>query len=311
MATNNWGIIFLLAMLATISTSVSEKSSIPPEYYSGSSISPEYYSGSTIPLSKSAIPGDKGSPSSSGSGKEFVVGDDKGWTKNINYIAWATDKEFCVGDKLIFKYPVGKHNVIQVDRAGYLGCIIPSTKPLETGQDSVTLDSPGRKFFICGIEKHCMECDMKLYVDVKAPAPIASSGGASPGSGKEILVGDDKGWTKNFDYQAWANGKEFYVGDTLVFKYPPGEHNVLYVCGKVFQSCYIPQHFEALALKSGNDKFLLDKPGKQHFVCAIGGNGKHCEAGMKLCIDVLPAPPTPTPIKGTRKLASTKNLSYN
>ncbi|KAJ9556093.1 hypothetical protein OSB04_010707 [Centaurea solstitialis] len=35
------------------------------------------------------------------------------------------------------------------------------------------------------------------------------------GSGKEILVGDDKGWTMNFDYQAWANGKEFYVGDTL------------------------------------------------------------------------------------------------
>ncbi|KAJ9556089.1 hypothetical protein OSB04_010703 [Centaurea solstitialis] len=37
----------------------------------------------------------------------------------------------------------------------------------------------------------------------------------SSGSGKEILVGDDKGWTMNFDYQAWANGKKLYVGDTL------------------------------------------------------------------------------------------------
>ena len=31
----------------------------------------------------------------------------------------------------------------------------------------------------------------------------------------EFVVGDDKGWTVNFDCQAWAQGKEFYVGDTL------------------------------------------------------------------------------------------------
>lgn len=31
----------------------------------------------------------------------------------------------------------------------------------------------------------------------------------------EFTVGDDKGWTTNFDYQAWANGKTFFVGDTL------------------------------------------------------------------------------------------------
>lgn len=31
----------------------------------------------------------------------------------------------------------------------------------------------------------------------------------------EYTVGDKKGWTINFDYQAWAKGKEFRVGDTL------------------------------------------------------------------------------------------------
>jgi hypothetical protein len=31
----------------------------------------------------------------------------------------------------------------------------------------------------------------------------------------EFLVGDDEGWTINFDYQAWAKGKEFHVGDKL------------------------------------------------------------------------------------------------
>lgn len=34
-------------------------------------------------------------------------------------------------------------------------------------------------------------------------------------SSKEFIVGDDKGWTLNFDYQAWAYGKKFVVGDKL------------------------------------------------------------------------------------------------
>jgi hypothetical protein len=34
-------------------------------------------------------------------------------------------------------------------------------------------------------------------------------------SATEFVVGDDKGWNINFDYQAWAQGKEFHVGDTL------------------------------------------------------------------------------------------------
>ena len=34
-------------------------------------------------------------------------------------------------------------------------------------------------------------------------------------SAKDFMVGDNKGWTINFDYQAWAQDKEFYVGDKL------------------------------------------------------------------------------------------------
>ena len=34
-------------------------------------------------------------------------------------------------------------------------------------------------------------------------------------SAVEYVVGDEKGWTINFDYQAWAQGKEFHVGDKL------------------------------------------------------------------------------------------------
>lgn len=32
---------------------------------------------------------------------------------------------------------------------------------------------------------------------------------------KDIVVGDDDGWRLNFDYQAWAQKKEFNVGDKL------------------------------------------------------------------------------------------------
>lgn len=34
-------------------------------------------------------------------------------------------------------------------------------------------------------------------------------------SAVDYVVGDDKGWTINFDYQSWALDKVFYVGDKL------------------------------------------------------------------------------------------------
>ncbi|KAK9927405.1 hypothetical protein M0R45_024589 [Rubus argutus] len=49
----------------------------------------------------------------------------------------------------------------------------------------------------------------------------------------DFIVADDKGWTINVDYQAWAQGKLFYV----VFNYPEGVHNVLKVYGTGFQDC--------------------------------------------------------------------------
>lgn len=34
-------------------------------------------------------------------------------------------------------------------------------------------------------------------------------------SATKFIVGDDSGWTVGFDYQAWAKGKVFHVGDKL------------------------------------------------------------------------------------------------
>lgn len=38
---------------------------------------------------------------------------------------------------------------------------------------------------------------------------------AAPATATDYIVGDDAGWKLNFNYTAWAQGKEFYVGDRI------------------------------------------------------------------------------------------------
>ncbi|KAJ0982583.1 hypothetical protein J5N97_010838 [Dioscorea zingiberensis] len=112
----------------------------------------------------------------------------------------------------------------------------------------------------------------------------------------EHIVGDDNGWTLNFDYQAWAQGKEFRVGDKLVFKYTQGNHNVYKVGPSDFQACTVPTG--AVELTSGNDEIMLMTEGRKWYICGIE-DGYHCTMGQKLVIDVLPAmsneAPAPSP----------------
>lgn len=37
----------------------------------------------------------------------------------------------------------------------------------------------------------------------------------APALATDFVVGDDNGWTTNFDYKTWAATKEFHVGDRL------------------------------------------------------------------------------------------------
>ncbi|KAJ0716411.1 putative Phytocyanin domain, cupredoxin [Helianthus annuus] len=223
------------------------------------------------------------------SATDFIVGDEYGWTLNFDYQAWAQGKKFIVGDKLVFKYPVGKHNVFKVDGNGFKGCVVPAAnESLASGYDVVTLTTPGKKWYICGVGKHCETGGMKLVIDVLAwspvlPLPVPAPAPGPVPSGKVFVVGDDYGWTLNFDYQAWAKGKEFVVGDKLVFKYPVGKHNVFKVDGNGFKGCVVPASNESLT--SGYDVITLTTPGKKWYICGVG---THCETGgMKLVIDVL------------------------
>ncbi|KAJ8526845.1 hypothetical protein K7X08_029322 [Anisodus acutangulus] len=121
---------------------------------------------------------------------DHLVGDDQGWKLEFNYTKWAESKKFHVGDKLIFKYKKDAHNVYKADKEAFQSCTPSSdVTPLTSGNDEITLTSPGKKWYICGIGKHC-EKGVKLAINVLAdesgsPAP-SPSGPASSSSASWI-----------------------------------------------------------------------------------------------------------------------------
>ncbi|KAK6117132.1 hypothetical protein DH2020_049177 [Rehmannia glutinosa] len=108
-------------------------------------------------------------------------------------------------------------------------------------------------------------------------------------------VGDDAGWNLGVNYTLWAEGKDFRVGDALMFMYKPGDHNVLKVNGVDFPKC-TSSNATAIPLTSGSDVIPLSTPGKKWYICDIGD---HCSEGMKLVITVSVAEgPSPAPMPG-------------
>uniref|UniRef100_M8BVP8 Blue copper protein n=1 Tax=Aegilops tauschii TaxID=37682 RepID=M8BVP8_AEGTA len=166
----------------------------------------------------------------------------------------------------------------------------------------------------------------QVLVAVVAAAALAVAFLPGLAVATEYVVGDDKGWTLDFNYTAWTETKQFVVGDTLgngipplihsvhaarliapfsmrrkanfvltiliaVFEYNSGAHNVVEVGGPDFLSCTKPAN--AVVWNSGEDRVTLDKAGRRWFFCAVG---QHCQNGMKLKITVLEtAAPTPQP----------------
>ncbi|XP_062025427.1 blue copper protein 1a-like [Rosa rugosa] len=115
---------------------------------------------------------------------DFIVGDDKGWTNTVDYQAWAQGKLFYVGDNLVFNYPEGAHNVLKVNGTGFQECAAPAgTVALTSGQDVINLATPGRKWYICGVSKHCEVGPQKLFITVMpasfAPSPSPSTSAAT------------------------------------------------------------------------------------------------------------------------------------
>ncbi|XP_019172685.1 PREDICTED: basic blue protein-like [Ipomoea nil] len=115
----------------------------------------------------------------------------------------------------------------------------------------------------------------------------------------DYIVGDEYGWTTNVDYQAWAQGKQFVVGDRLIFKYQAGTNSVYKVGGSGFKQCIPPA--QSTPLTTGNDVIELGTPGRKWY---ISGTGQYCKLGQKLVITVSAKPqaPSPSPATWPRKM---------
>ncbi|XP_061995660.1 umecyanin-like [Rosa rugosa] len=115
-----------------------------------------------------------------------VVGDSVGWTIPQNgaqeYVTWASDKKFVVGDVLVFSFATGTHDVVEVPKASFDSC--SSTNPIgstiTTGPTNITLTSSGEHYYICTFGLHC-ESGQKLAITVSASAsPSAPSLSTNP-----------------------------------------------------------------------------------------------------------------------------------
>ncbi|KAF4397105.1 hypothetical protein G4B88_008951 [Cannabis sativa] len=239
---------------------------------------------------------------------DYIVGDDKGWTNdNFDYQAWAKDKNFTVGDVLVFNYKSGSHNVYKVDGAGFMSCNTTSPNgepPLTTGNDRVELKTPGNKWYICGKPGHCLNGNQKLKISVINGTASSSDAHGIVSSGfkkiimlvliatiivvpkmaygTEYVVGDENGWKPNFNYSDWTKDKMFMVGDTLVFNYNSLVHDVYKVNGSDFNDCIARPGSEVL--RSGNDVVTLNTTGNKWYLCS---KSNHCDLGQKLKISVM------------------------
>lgn len=128
---------------------------------------------------------------------------------------------------------------------------------------------------------------------------------AATSSAVVYKVGDTSGWTilGNVNYTDWTSKKNFRVGDTIEFTYPPGIHNVLEVKKADYDSC--TNSTPIATHTSGDDKIVIKSPGHRFFICGVPG---HCAAGQKLNIRVLKTrssdAPSPAPAARSGSAAS-------
>ncbi|PHT42615.1 Umecyanin [Capsicum baccatum] len=115
---------------------------------------------------------------------DHVVGDSMGWTipsgGPSSYANWASQRTFRVGDKLVFNFATGAHDVAKVTKSAYDSC--SSTGPvtlITVGPANITLNSTGTEYFICTFGQHC-NAGQKLAINVTAASTPTTSPAPSP-----------------------------------------------------------------------------------------------------------------------------------
>ncbi|WOL18170.1 chemocyanin-like [Canna indica] len=98
----------------------------------------------------------------------------------------------------------------------------------------------------------------------------------------DYTVGDADGWNTGSNYLLWSKEYNFTVGDVLVFKYVPVQHNVYQVTEATYRFCDSSSGV-VKTYGTGNDRVTLAEATSYWFICAVAG---HCQGGMKLGVSV-------------------------
>ncbi|XP_021770870.1 lamin-like protein [Chenopodium quinoa] len=104
--------------------------------------------------------------------KRYIVGGNKGWTSNVNYTVWASDKHFYLGDWLFFVYDRNQMDVLEVNKTNYENCNTDHPMANWTtgaGRDVVPLNVTRHRYFVSG-KGFCFG-GMKLSVRIEKPPP--------------------------------------------------------------------------------------------------------------------------------------------
>ncbi|XP_059452280.1 mavicyanin [Corylus avellana] len=94
------------------------------------------------------------------------------------------------------------------------------------------------------------------------------------------IVGGTQGWDESTDFDTWASGQTFKVGDQLVFKYTSGLHSVVELASEsAYKNCDLGSAVDSM--NGGSNVVKLNKAGTRYFACGTMG---HCNQGMKVKI---------------------------
>lgn len=87
----------------------------------------------------------------------------------------------------VFNYDPESHNVLRVGGPDFRACNKTSAlEHHESGKDTVSLSSPGRRWYICGKAGHC-DAGQKLVINVVSSEP-PSPNAPVPGSSNKIMI---------------------------------------------------------------------------------------------------------------------------
>ncbi|XP_020106237.1 cucumber peeling cupredoxin-like [Ananas comosus] len=141
-----------------------------------------------------------------------------------------------------------------------------------------------------------MRMRMRMMAAAAAALSIILQGAAAA---TQHVVGGATGWTipstASF-YSGWSSAQAFTAGDTLLFNFTTGIHNVMPVGKAGYDGCST-QGTVGPTLTTGPATVTLKAPGAHYYICGVP---THCSFGQKLAVNVSaaagPAPsPSPSP----------------